>query len=44
MMLVLGDIGFWVHWLLAAVMAASALVVGALGAVVPTFYSTPDIC
>ena len=40
MKLVSGDIGFSAHWLLAAVMAASALVVGALAAVVPAFYST----
>lgn len=40
MKLVSGDISFSAHWLLAAVMAASALVVGALAAVVPAFYST----
>lgn len=40
MKLVSGDISFSVHWLLVAVMAASALVVGALTAVVPAFYST----
>lgn len=40
MKLVSGDIGFSAHWLLVAVMAASALVVGALAAVVPAFYST----
>ena len=40
MKLVSGDIGFSAHWLLAAVMAASALVVGALAALVPAFYST----
>lgn len=40
MKLVSGDISFSAHWLLVAVMAASALVVGALAAVVPAFYST----
>lgn len=40
MKLVSGDISFSAHWLLVAVMAASALVVGALAAVVPVFYST----
>ena len=40
MKLVSGDISFSAHRLLAAVMAASALVVGALAAVVPAFYST----
>ena len=40
MKLVSGDISFSAHWLLAAVMAASALVVGALAALVPAFYST----
>ena len=40
MKLVSGDISFSAHWLLAAVMAVSALVVGALAAVVPAFYST----
>ena len=40
MKLVSGDIHFSTHWGLAAVMAASALVVGALSAVVPAFYST----
>ena len=39
MKLVSGDIGFSAHWLLAAVMAVSALVVGALAGVVPAFYS-----
>ncbi len=40
MKLVSGDISFSAHWVLAAVMAASALIVGALAAVVPAFYST----
>lgn len=40
MKLVSGDISFSAHWLLVAVMAASALIVGALAAVVPAFYST----
>lgn len=40
MKLVSGDISFSAHWLLVAVMAASALLVGALAAVVPAFYST----
>ena len=40
MKLVSGDISFSAHWVLVAVMAASALVVGALAAVVPAFYST----
>ena len=40
MKLVSGDISFSAHWLLVAVMAVSALVVGALAAVVPAFYST----
>lgn len=40
MKLVSGDISFSAHWLLVAIMAASALVVGALAAVVPAFYST----
>ena len=40
MKLVSGDISFSAHWLLAAVMAVSALVVGALAALVPAFYST----
>ena len=40
MKLVSGDISFSAHWLLVAVMVASALVVGALAAVVPAFYST----
>ena len=40
MKLVSGGISFSAHWLLVAVMAASALVVGALAAVVPAFYST----
>lgn len=40
MKLVSGDISFSAHWLLVAVMAALALIVGALAAVVPAFYST----
>ena len=40
MKLVSGDISFSAHWVLVAVMAALALVVGALAAVVPAFYST----
>lgn len=40
MKLVSGDISFSAHWVLVAVMAASALVVGALAAIVPAFYST----
>lgn len=40
MKLVSGDISFSAHWVLVAVMAASALIVGALAAVVPAFYST----
>ena len=40
MKLVSGDIHFSSHMVLAAVMAVSALVVGALSAVVPAFYST----
>lgn len=40
MKLVSGDINFSTHWVLMAVMAVSALVVGALSAVVPAFYST----
>ena len=40
MKLVSGDISFSAHWVLVAVMAASVLVVGALAAVVPAFYST----
>lgn len=40
MKLVSGDISFSAHWVLVAVMAVSALVVGALAAVVPAFYST----
>ncbi|WP_337486385.1 ABC transporter permease [Prevotella sp.] len=40
MKLVSGDIHFASHMVLAAVMAVSALVVGALSAVVPAFYST----
>lgn len=40
MKLVSGDISFSAHWVLVAVMAASALVGGALAAVVPAFYST----
>lgn len=40
MKLVSGDISFSAHWVLVAVMAASALVVGALAPVVPAFYST----
>lgn len=40
MKFVSGDISFSAHWVLVAVMAASALVVGALAAVVPAFYST----
>lgn len=40
MKLVSGDISFSAHWVLVAVMAASALVVGALAAVVSAFYST----
>lgn len=40
MKIVSGDISFSAHWVLVAVMAASALVVGALAAVVPAFYST----
>ena len=38
--LVSGDIHFASHMVLAAIMAVSALVVGALSAVVPAFYST----
>lgn len=40
MKLVSGDIHFTSHIVLAAIMAVSALVVGALSAVVPAFYST----
>ena len=40
MKLVSGDINFSTHGVLMAVMAISALVVGALSAVVPAFYST----
>lgn len=40
MKLVSGDIHFTSHMVLAAIMAVSALVVGALSAVVPAFYST----
>lgn len=40
MKLVSGDIHFASHIVLAAIMAVSALVVGALSAVVPAFYST----
>ena len=40
MKLVSGDINFSTHGVLMAVMAVSALVVGALSAVVPAFYST----
>ena len=40
MKLVSGDIHFASHMVLAALMAVSALVVGALSAVVPAFYST----
>ena len=40
MKLVSGDIHFSSHIVLAAIMAVSALVVGALSAVVPAFYST----
>lgn len=40
MKLVSGDIHFSSHMVLAAVMAVSALVVGALSAIVPAFYST----
>lgn len=40
MKLVSGDIHFSSHMVLAAVMAVSVLVVGALSAVVPAFYST----
>ena len=40
MKLVSGDIHFSSHMVLAAIMAVSALVVGALSAVVPAFYST----
>ena len=40
MKLVSGDINFSTHRVLMAVMAISALVVGALSAVVPAFYST----
>ena len=40
MKLVSGDIHFASHMVLAAVMAVSVLVVGALSAVVPAFYST----
>ena len=40
MKLVSGDIHFASHMVLAAVMAVSTLVVGALSAVVPAFYST----
>ena len=40
MKLVSGDIHFASHMVLAAIMAVSALVVGALSAVVPAFYST----
>ena len=43
MKLVSGDINFSTHWVLMAVMAVSALVVGALSAVVPAFYSTSFI-
>ena len=40
MKLVSGDISFSTHGVLMAVMAMSALVVGALSAVIPAFYST----
>ena len=40
MKLVSGDIHFSSHMILAAIMAVSALVVGAMSAVVPAFYST----
>ena len=40
MKLVSGDIHFASHMVLAAIMAVSALIVGALSAVVPAFYST----
>lgn len=40
MKLVSGDINLSTHGVLMAVMAISALVVGALSAVVPAFYST----
>ena len=40
MKLVSGDIHFSSHMVLAAIMAVSALVVGALSAVIPAFYST----
>ena len=40
MKLVSGDINFSTHGVLMAVMAISALVVGALSAIVPAFYST----
>ena len=40
MKLISGDIHFASHMVLAAIMAVSALVVGALSAVVPAFYST----
>ena len=40
MKLVSGDIHFTSHIVLAAIMAVSALVVGALSAIVPAFYST----
>lgn len=40
MKLVSGDIHFTSHMVLAAIMAVSALVVGALSAVIPAFYST----
>ena len=40
MKLVSGDIHFSSHMVLAAIMAVSALVVGAMSAVVPAFYST----
>ena len=40
MKLVSGDIHFTSHMVLAAIMAVSALVVGAMSAVVPAFYST----
>lgn len=40
MKLVSGDIHFASHIVLAAIMAVSALVVGALSAVIPAFYST----
>lgn len=38
--LVSGDIDFSSHWVLTIVMMVAALIVGALSAVIPTFYST----